>query len=89
MNHNFILLQNFPNPFNPATVLSYQLPAAAFVNLKVYDVAGREIRTLVSGFQEGGMHRVSFDGSQLTSGTYFYRIYTDEFSEVNKMLVLK
>ena len=85
----YSLSQNFPNPFNPTTVIRYQLPAAGYVTLKVYDVLGRRVATLVSGKQASGMHDVEFDGSRFASGVYFYRLEAGTFSKTRKMLLLK
>ncbi len=85
----FSLSQNYPNPFNPTTVITYQLPANAFVSLKVYDVLGSEVRTLVNERQSSGIHSVTFNASGLTSGVYFYRIETGTYHDAKKLLLLK
>ncbi len=85
----FILEQNFPNPFNPNTVISYQLPVAGNVLLKVYDVLGNEISTLVNEEKPAGSYEVKFDASGLSSGVYFYRLQVGEFVQTRKMILLK
>lgn len=85
----FALFQNFPNPFNPATVISYQLPVTSHVNLKVYDVLGREMATLVNERQNAGYYNVTFNAENLPSGVYFYRINAGNFSAVKKLVVVK
>jgi photosystem II stability/assembly factor-like uncharacterized protein len=85
----FALYQNYPNPFNPSTAVSYQLLANSFVTLKVFDVLGREVATLVDGPQRAGKHIVRWDASRFTSGVYFYRLATDTFVETKKMILLK
>ena len=85
----FMLSQNYPNPFNPTTVISYQLPSSSFVTLKVYDILGRQVETLVEGNQKAGSYRVIFNGDELASGVYFYRITTDRYAATRKMLLLK
>ncbi len=85
----FALDQNFPNPFNPATNIRYHLPHAGVVTLKVYNVLGKEIATLVSGAQTIGSYAVAFNGAGLASGIYFYRLQADNFIETKKMVLLK
>jgi hypothetical protein len=86
---SFELQQNYPNPFNPSTQISYSLPNAGNVTLEVYNVLGQKVMTLVDGQMDAGVHIVEFDGSNLASGMYFYRIDTESFSETKKMVMLK
>ena len=87
---SFILNQNFPNPFNPRTTISYTLANESFVTLKIYDVLGREVETLIQNKkEEAGNHQVIFDAAGFASGTYFYRILTKDFSSAKKMLLVK
>ncbi|MBV6477895.1 MAG: hypothetical protein HGGPFJEG_00640 [Ignavibacteria bacterium] len=85
----FTLLQNYPNPFNPVTRIKYEIPYKEFVSLKVYDLLGQEIKTLVSGIKDAGMHEESFDGSSLSSGVYFYKIETQGFTDSKRMILIK
>ncbi len=87
----YVLNQNYPNPFNPETVISYQLPTGSHVSLKVYDMLGKEIVTLVDEFQQAGIHNLKFSifNSQLSSGVYFYRIAAGDFVQTKKMILLK
>lgn len=85
----YSLVQNYPNPFNPVSVIGYQLPASGFVSLTVFDISGREVVNLVNEFKEAGFYSVTFDAKSLSSGTYFYKLSTDEFSDVKKMVVVK
>jgi hypothetical protein len=85
----FALEQNYPNPFNPSTVMSYQLPVASNVSLKVYDVLGREVATLVNGRQEAGRYSVSFNAASFASGVYFYRLQAGNFVQTKKMMLVK
>lgn len=85
----FELLQNYPNPFNPSTVIGYILGEESNVSLKIYDVLGREIMTLVDTKQNAGKYSVSFDGSKLNSGMYFYQLKTGRNSVTKSMLLLK
>ncbi len=83
------LSQNYPNPFNPATTINYSIPQTNFVTLKIYDILGREISTLVNQEKLPGNYEVKFDGSKLASGVYFYRLQAGSFSDTKKLLLLK
>ncbi|MCK9409638.1 MAG: alpha-amylase family glycosyl hydrolase [Bacteroidetes bacterium] len=85
----FELTQNYPNPFNPATTIRYTVPAGGFVSLKVYDMLGREVSTLVESLQNAGQYSVTFDGSHLSSGMYFYTLTAGGSSITKKMSLLK
>jgi hypothetical protein len=85
----FSLSQNYPNPFNPVTMIKFALPKASFVTLKVYDMLGREVSVLVNGQKPAGQYIVDFDASYLTSGIYFYRLESNGFVDVKRMVVLK
>ena len=86
---DFILYQNYPNPFNPTTKISYQIPAPSFVTLKVYDVLGNEISTLVNEEKSAGIYEFNFDGTQLSSGIYFCRLQAVNYTQSIKMLLVK
>lgn len=86
---SYYLLQNYPNPFNPNTTISYQIPQSRFVTLKVYDMLGREVAALVNEEKPTGNYEVEFDGSNLTSGIYLYKIQAGSYSSVKKMILLK
>ena len=87
--NKYKLSQNYPNPFNPKTKISFELPNDSKVNIKIFDIIGREVVTLMNGNKEAGYHTVEFDGSNLSSGMYFYRIQTKEFEAVKRMLLIK
>jgi hypothetical protein len=78
-----------PNPFNPVTVASFQLRAASYVSLRVYDIGGRLVEELVNGWQPAGRHKVAFDGSGVASGIYIYRLEAGEFKASGKIVLMK
>lgn len=86
---SYILFDAFPNPFNPSTIISYQIPKAGFVTLKVFDAIGNEVATLVSNDMQAGSYEVEFEAVSLTSGVYFYRLQGGDFVDTKKMLLLK
>ena len=83
------LEQNHPNPFNPTTTITYQVPKVTHVKLTIYDILGKEVKVLVNETKEMGRFSISFDASQLASGTYIYRIESGKFVETKKMVLLK
>jgi hypothetical protein len=85
----FILEQNYPNPFNPSTTIHFSVPSSEFVTLKVFDVLGNEVTTLINEEKPAGVYEVNFSASQLTSGVYFYTINAGSFVETKKMILLK
>jgi hypothetical protein len=85
----YSLEQNYPNPFNPSTVIKYQVPTTGKVMLKIYDLLGKEITTLVNENQNAGYYSVPFDASNLSSGIYFYTLTSGEFSSTKKMTLVK
>ena len=84
-----ILSQNYPNPFNPVTTIAYEIQQTAFVTLKVYDILGREVATLVNDEKSSGSYEIQFSAEELTSGIYFYQLKAGEYSETKKMILLK
>ena len=86
----FELNQNYPNPFNPQTSISYSLPRASTVALKVYDILGREVVSLINNERESeGIHKVTFDATNLPSGVYFYRLQAEDYAETKSMVLIK
>ena len=85
----YSLSQNYPNPFNPSTTIAYSIPKQSNVTVKVFDVLGREVTTLVNKAQSQGDYEVEFDGTDLTSGIYFYRLQAVDFAETKKMILIK
>ncbi|TKJ41214.1 hypothetical protein CEE37_05995 [candidate division LCP-89 bacterium B3_LCP] len=86
---NYPVIQAYPNPFNPTTVISFELPVSSLVNLAVYDVSGRLISTVVNGWRDAGVHEVTFDGSGLVSGIYIYQLDIGSHSASGKMVLMK
>jgi hypothetical protein len=85
----FSLQQNYPNPFNPETVINYQMPVSGKASLKVFDMLGREVATLVNEVKEAGTYNVSFNGKAFASGTYFYRFQSGDYVKIKKMILMK
>ena len=86
---SYSLRQNYPNPFNPFTTIKYDLSESGFVNLKVYDILGREVKALVSREQEKGRYTITFNPNNLASGVYFYKLDVNGYTETKKMLIVK
>ena len=85
----YSLAQNYPNPFNPGTEINFSLANSGYVTLKVYNILGSEVATLIDGFMETGKHNVKFNARDFTSGVYFYTIKADDFSSTRKMMLMK
>jgi len=85
----YSLSNNYPNPFNPTTIINYQIPELSFVTLKVYDVLGNEIATLVKEEKPAGNFEVEFKASALSSGIYVYKLVSGDFIDVKKMILIK
>lgn len=87
--NDFGIEQNFPNPFNPVTVIEYKLPAKAFVQIKVFDMLGKELEVLVNEEKPAGIHEVQFSGEEFSSGIYIYKMISGNFEQTRKMLLIK
>jgi len=85
----FQLQQNYPNPFNPKTIINFSIPQAGFVTIKIYDILGKEVATIINENKNAGYYKVNFDASSLTSGVYIYRITSNNFVQAKKMLLMK
>ncbi len=85
----FILYQNYPNPFNPSTTIKFSIPQASFVTLKIYDILGREVTSLVNEEKPAGNYNVEFRGSNISSGVYFYRLQAGSFTETKKFILMR
>ena len=85
----FLLSQNYPNPFNPSTVISYQVPKTDFVSLKIYDVLGNEVATLINEEKSAGSYSINFNASKFPSGVYFYTLRSGEFTATKKLILMK
>ena len=85
----YVLGNNYPNPFNPETKINYTIPETAMVSIKIYDMLGKEVTTLINTKQNAGTYSVTFRAASLSSGTYFYRLSTEKYSEVKKMVLLR
>ena len=87
--HTYSLFQNYPNPFNPTTTITFSLPQQSFVSLKVFDVTGRELSTIISDQLEAGIYTRQWNAANLSSGVYFYRLNAGSFTATKKFLLLK
>lgn len=85
----YSLQQNYPNPFNPSTTINFQIPQNSFVNIKIYDVNGRELLVLINENMQAGKHKINFDGSNLPSGVYYYKLSSGNFIDTKKMVLVK
>ncbi len=86
---DYHLSQNYPNPFNPSTIINYSLPVQSNVLIKIFDVLGKEVAYIVNETQSAGLHSIEFNGVNLTSGVYYYRIEANDFADTKKMLLIK
>ena len=82
-------MQNYPNPFNPITFIKYQIPELSFITIKVFDISGKEVRTLLSEVSPAGSYQIEFRAKELPSGIYFYHLEAGDFIETRKMVLLK
>ncbi|MCW8850742.1 MAG: T9SS type A sorting domain-containing protein, partial [Melioribacteraceae bacterium] len=89
LNNNYELKQNYPNPFNPKTRIDYSIPEKSFVSIKIYDLLGRVVKTLVSETKPAGIYTLNIDASSLSSGIYYYSMSAENFQETKKLIVLK
>ena len=87
--NEYALFQNSPNPFNPSTSISFSLPEAGNVSIKIFDMTGKEVESLVSGNYDAGRHSVTFDASTLSSGMYYYKMSSGNFVTMKKMMLIK
>ncbi len=85
----FNLEQNYPNPFNPSTRISWQSPVSSHQTLKVYDILGNEVATLVNEYKPAGSYEIEFNASKISSGVYFYKLQSGGFSKVKKMILMQ
>ena len=85
----FNLNQNYPNPFNPTTRIDYQLPVQGLVSIKIYDIQGNLVTTLISGVKDAGYHSVNWDAGDMASGVYFYRLISGSYIATKRLLLLK
>ena len=89
LSDDYKLYQNFPNPFNPATILSYKINQSGFVTLKVYNLVGQVVATLVDEYQDVGTYSKQFDASNLSAGIYLYKLQVNNFTSVKRMTLIK
>ncbi len=85
----FTLFQNYPNPFNPVTLIDYSVSKTGFITIKIFDILGRYITTLVNGERNPGKYAIKFNASQLTSGIYFCKMQAGSFEQTKKLILMK
>ena len=85
----FKLFQNYPNPFNPVTKIGFSIPKSEMVQIKIYDVLGKELKTILNEYKQAGVYEVEFDGNNLPSGVYLYIMISGSYSETKKMILLR
>ncbi|MDQ3019129.1 MAG: T9SS type A sorting domain-containing protein [Bacteroidota bacterium] len=85
----YSLSQNYPNPFNPSTNIAYSIPKSGLVNIKIFDITGKEIAVLVNELKSAGEYSANFNASALSSGTYFYRLESGDFKKTKRMMLIK
>ena len=86
---SFALYQNFPHPFNPVTLIKYDIPRTGLVTITLYDVLGKEISKLVNESVKPGRYEITWDGKNFASGSYFYKIVSGDFTDIKKMILVK
>ena len=87
--NNIVLNQNYPNPFNPSTTIKYGIPARSFVEIRMYDILGREVEILVNEELDAGYYETDFNAAKFSSGIYLYQLKAGEFIQTKKMILLK
>jgi uncharacterized protein (UPF0218 family) len=85
----YALYQNYPNPFNPMTTITYQIPKEGLVTLKIYDILGKEVTTLINEEKQAGKYSIDFNASKLSSGVYLYELRSNEYKSTKKLLLMK
>ena len=85
----YFISQNYPNPFNPETKIEYNLPIATNITIKLYDITGREVSMMESGYREAGYYSIVFNAKELAGGIYFYRLQAGDYTMVRKMILIK
>ena len=87
--NEYKLFQNYPNPFNPTTTITYTIPRAGVISMKIFDILGREVTSLVNDYKLAGQYSIVFDGSNLTSGVYVYQLKANDYVASQKLVLLK
>ena len=85
----YSLYNNYPNPFNPSTTIKYDIPEQSYVTIKIYNITGEEVSTLLNEEQNAGRYQIQWNAAELASGVYFYRIQAGQFSDTKKLILMK